>query len=218
MENPEQQQPQPQYQPQPEFTPPTPPAQPQYPQPEQPQTTVPSTDPGKTLGIVGFVFAFIFLHAIGLPLSIAGYVKSKKAGFSNPLALAGIILNSIFLVLLVPFILLGAITAISYSGITDRANNSTSQSSAATVVKWTELYNADNGTYPTRFADLENTSDITNSPTPFLFSPSSPNVVEFYSCGNVGNKVGYYDYDKQEVEYMYSGTANYMTQCVLTED
>ncbi|WP_052367237.1 DUF4190 domain-containing protein [Paraoerskovia marina] len=54
--------------------------------------------PGKTMGIVGLVLAF-FMPIVGLVLSIVAFVQSKKAGFSNGPALAGIILGAIFTIL-----------------------------------------------------------------------------------------------------------------------
>ena len=60
----------------------------------------PGEDPGKTLGIVSLVLAFI----IPLPGLIFGFVarsKSKKAGHSNGLALAGIILSIINIVVFI---------------------------------------------------------------------------------------------------------------------
>ncbi len=53
-------------------------------------------DPGKTLGIVGFVLAFVFALA-GLIVSIIARSKSVKAGYKNGLATAGIWLSAIFL-------------------------------------------------------------------------------------------------------------------------
>ncbi|THJ66663.1 DUF4190 domain-containing protein [Arthrobacter echini] len=64
----------------------------------------PAENPGRTLGIVGFILA-IFIAPVGLIISIIAFVKSRKAGMGNGLALAGIIIGAIFTVLLV----LGAI-------------------------------------------------------------------------------------------------------------
>ncbi len=55
-------------------------------------------DPGKTMGIVGLVLA-IFCSLIGLIVSIIAYNKSKKAGFKNNIALAGIIVGIVSIVL-----------------------------------------------------------------------------------------------------------------------
>lgn len=207
---------QPQYQPQPQPLTPTPqPVQPQYqqqvPQPNQ-------NDPGKTLGIVGFVFAFVGLQLVGLILSIIGFNKSKKAGFKNTLAFVGIILNAVFLVLgtlIVAFFI--AVTFVSYNGINSRANSSSAQAAAATVIKWTEIYQAENGTYPTNFSQLNSNSSVSQSSTPILFEPNSPSEIEFHTCGEAGNKVGYFDYAEKEVVYMYSGEADSSTQCIFSE-
>ncbi|MGO1971368.1 MAG: hypothetical protein ACTH2Q_00265 [Propionibacteriaceae bacterium] len=51
-------------------------------------------DPGKTLGIVGLVLAIIATW-IGLIVSVVAFKKSKKAGFSNGVAKAGIVVGII---------------------------------------------------------------------------------------------------------------------------
>ena len=61
--------------------------------------------PGKTLGIVGLVLAFLF-PLLGLILSIVARVQSKNAGVKNTPATVGIVLSIIFLVV-------GAIVAIA---------------------------------------------------------------------------------------------------------
>ena len=59
----------------------------------------PATDPGKTMGIVGLILSFLgCLSIVGLIVSIVARRKSKKAGFSNGIALAGIIVGAIILV------------------------------------------------------------------------------------------------------------------------
>ena len=58
----------------------------------------PIEDPGKTLGIVGFVLAFVFAIA-GIVVSAIARKKSKEAGFDNQLAKWGLILSIIFTVL-----------------------------------------------------------------------------------------------------------------------
>lgn len=51
-------------------------------------------DPGKTLGTVGLILAVI-MSWIGLIVSIVAFNKSKKAGFSNGVAKAGIVVGII---------------------------------------------------------------------------------------------------------------------------
>ena len=71
----------------------------------------PVADPGKGLGIAGFVLAFFGpLSLVGVILSIVGLVKSRRAGQKNGLALAGIILSAIVLVVST-VIIVGAVLA-----------------------------------------------------------------------------------------------------------
>jgi hypothetical protein len=54
--------------------------------------------PGKTLGIVGLIVA-IFANLIGLIISIIALNQSKKAGYKNTPALAGVIVGAVLFVL-----------------------------------------------------------------------------------------------------------------------
>ncbi|MDF2846505.1 MAG: hypothetical protein K0R97_487 [Oerskovia sp.] len=75
---------------------------PQAPAPQGYGTTAPATDPGKTLGIVGLVLSILGCTSlIGLILSIVALNKSKKAGYKNGIALAGIIVGAVLFVGLV---------------------------------------------------------------------------------------------------------------------
>jgi len=75
------------------------PAAPAAPAPAAPAPAAPAGDyPGKTLGIVGLILAFVFTLA-GLIVSIIAYNQSKAAGFKNTPAKVGLILSIIFLVL-----------------------------------------------------------------------------------------------------------------------
>lgn len=56
----------------------------------------PTENPGKTLGIVGFILSLIpFLNVVGLIISIVAMVKSRKARMGNGFALAGIIIGAL---------------------------------------------------------------------------------------------------------------------------
>ncbi|GAA1692454.1 hypothetical protein GCM10009808_06970 [Microbacterium sediminicola] len=63
----------------------------------QPPAT--SADPHRAIGIVGFVLSFVaVLNLVGLVLCIVGLVKSRRAGFLNRFALAGVIVAAVGLV------------------------------------------------------------------------------------------------------------------------
>lgn len=93
---------------QPEQVPPVNPpimSQPQYAQP------APTEDPGKTLSLVGVITA-VFIPIVGIPLAAVGMSKSKGAGYSGKLGLAGIIVGVVSILLsLVVFIALPIMAA-----------------------------------------------------------------------------------------------------------
>jgi hypothetical protein len=64
--------------------------------------------PGRTLGIVGLILAFV-ASPIGLVLSIIAMVQSKKAGAKNGFALAGIIIGVLGTIIIIAAII-GAIS------------------------------------------------------------------------------------------------------------
>ena len=81
------------------------PQQPQAPAPMQPtqppqpqQPAMAAVNPGQGLGIASLVCSLIGISLVGLILGIIALKKSKEAGMSNGMALAGIIISSIGLV------------------------------------------------------------------------------------------------------------------------
>jgi hypothetical protein len=62
-----------------------------------PPAAAPVSAPGKTLGIVGLVFAFLF-PLLGLILSIVAKVQSRGAGVKNTPSTVGIVLSIVFMV------------------------------------------------------------------------------------------------------------------------
>jgi hypothetical protein len=63
-------------------------------------TPQPAADPGNTLGIVGLILAIIpCTSTIGLVWSIVAFIISRRAGFQNSKALAGIIVGIAWIVL-----------------------------------------------------------------------------------------------------------------------
>ena len=57
-----------------------------------------AVNPGRTLGIVGFILAFLVSPA-GIIVSAIGLAKSRKSGNKNGLALAGLILSIVFFII-----------------------------------------------------------------------------------------------------------------------
>lgn len=190
-------------------------AQPPYQPPVQPP--VEQHNPGKTFGIVGFIFAFVGLQIIGLPLSIIAVVKSRKAGFKNPLAVAGIILNVVFL--LVTAGIIAAITMVAYQGVQVRAHSYAAETAAMSVMKQADAYNAEKGSYPQHTAAIKNVSSVTYATAPLTSAPSNPSTVAFYACGDTtGDKIEYWDYSTSRVLSMYTGTASATDTCTLATD
>lgn len=73
-------------------------------------------DPGKTLGIVGFVLAFI-AAPVGIVLSAMSKKKSREAGFPvSGLAKWGFILSIIFTILGILYIVFAVIAVIALGG------------------------------------------------------------------------------------------------------
>ncbi|WP_125775575.1 DUF4190 domain-containing protein [Antribacter gilvus] len=87
--------------------------------PVTPANGLAAEDPGKTLGIVGFVLAFL-LSVVGIIVSAIALKKSKEAGFSNGLAKAGIIVGIVVTILyvVVTIMLIAASAALVNSGVT----------------------------------------------------------------------------------------------------
>jgi prepilin-type N-terminal cleavage/methylation domain-containing protein len=131
-------------------------------------------------------------------------IKNKSQGFT--------IVE--LLIVVVVIAILAAITIVSYNGITNRANASAAKSTAASIQKKIELYQADQGRYPISVAEMSGSTDtdkawyITNgSLTPSGGAVSSSNGktrVQVVSCGNAtpaagnvtGAKITWYDYEK----------------------
>jgi hypothetical protein len=73
-------------------------------------------DPGRVLGIVGFVLSFFLVIDIaGLILSIIATVKSRRAGRTNGFAIAGIVIS------LCGILLVGGLTAVTVPTLVNAA-------------------------------------------------------------------------------------------------
>ena len=109
------------------------------------------------------------------------------------------------LIVIVVIAILAAITIVAFNGVTARANTSSAQAAASTVIKKIEAYQAEESTYPTSYATMTggngkswHVTGVTRSATqPITAKPTSPNTVDILMCGSpaVGVKVGYWKYD-----------------------
>src|SRR5690606_18808063 len=79
------------------------------------QQPAPAAQPGKTLGIVALVLAFV-AAPIGVILGIVALVHSKKAGQKNGLALAAIIVGAVVTVIWIIVVTLSIIAAAAALG------------------------------------------------------------------------------------------------------
>ena len=86
---------------------------PAYAQPTPAYAQSVAVNPGRTLGIVGFILAF-FVSPAGIIVSAIGLSKSRKSGNKNGLALAGLILSIVFFIIaiVVSVLLVGAAVAL----------------------------------------------------------------------------------------------------------
>jgi type IV pilus assembly protein PilA len=150
------------------------------------------------------------------------------------------------LIVIVVIGILAAITIVAYNGVTARANTTSAQAAASSVVKKVEAYNAEEAGYPADPTDLTGADpaevyaltgvsfDSAALSTSNL--PTSPSQVTFYRCGvdaaaaatnlatvtNVsGVRVDYWNYTSGAVEStsagIISGTVNtYNVTCYIT--
>jgi uncharacterized membrane protein len=97
-------------------------------------SVAPVENPGKTLGLIGFILTFIpALQLIGFILSIVGFNRSKKAGLPNGLAKAGIILGIIGIVAVVIIIVIAAVSAGNLAAFCTEHGNGTFDNNGVAV-------------------------------------------------------------------------------------
>ena len=121
------------------------------------------------------------------------------------------------LIVIVVIAILAAITIVAFNGVTARANTSSAQSAASTVVKKIEAYHAENAEYPTesQLTDTESNGKSWNA-SGILFDlesdkPSSPNTVTTSPCQPVvpgpvtGTSVSYWNYETDSLVTIKTG-------------
>jgi type IV pilus assembly protein PilA len=118
------------------------------------------------------------------------------------------------LIVVVGIAILAALSSVSYTGITNRANDSSAKSTLSGIKKKIELYNTDVGTYPISYTTLTNTaaqseswgikSGAIGSATPnptngtdYIQVQACRSSTATLSASNVtGTRLTYYEYDK----------------------
>jgi hypothetical protein len=109
------------------------------------QTPPPNPTGTNTLSVVGLVFAFI-APLVGLVLSIIGLTKSKKNHQSTGIAIAGIIVSSVFMLLVFPIMV--ALVLSTTVGIQQKARNTEREVDIKTLYGQVEAYYGQTGKYP----------------------------------------------------------------------
>jgi hypothetical protein len=130
---------------------PTPMQQP-YPQPQQPigqpayaQPAQQTPDGGHGLGIASLILSLLGFGLIGLILGIVGLSKSKKTGHTNGMAIAGIVLGSVSMVIVLPMV---GLILNNFQGVQARARDTQSMTRLNSLYsKLEEYYNEENA-YP----------------------------------------------------------------------
>jgi len=122
------------------------------------------------------------------------------------------------LIVVVVIAILAAITIVSYNGIQNRSNAAASLSTASSVAKKAESFNAVAGKYPAFPVDFSNSPATSSTPDGSLAGtgivladvatkPAKPATIEYRICENhTGAVVGYWDYVAKTRVLTYLGT------------
>lgn len=135
------------------------------------------------------------------------------------------------LVVIVVIGILAAITIVSYTGITQKANFASAQTAANNIRSKAEVYAVDGPTklYPASLSGLTGAattttyymSGVTFSGTLLAAAPATPSTVNYFRCGHSGTttapanlaaiatvtgaRVGYWDYTTSAITYVNIG-------------
>ena len=123
------------------------------------------------------------------------------------------------LIVIVIIAILAAITIVAYNGITARAHASAAQQAAQNVSNKAEAYNAENGVYPSTFAQMSSAASNTSYYLPssaytlatakMTAAPANDNAVNMQLCssgaGVVGNIIGYWNFSTNAIGTITAG-------------
>lgn len=109
------------------------------------------------------------------------------------------------LIVIVVIAILAAITIVAFNGVTARANSSSAQAAASTVLKKVEAYYAEKTSYPANTGVLTSasssepwyvaTDSVAFSTTTLAAQPTKPATVNVFTCSTGGMIVSYWKYD-----------------------
>jgi len=138
----------------------------------------------------------------------------NKIGIKSGANKIAIILSIIFSLFMAGVIIYSQLTAAPGPSKAEK-NTAASLSTAKTVIRAVGSYQRQEGSYPTEYNQASIDNNIRLSKTRITKDPGSTSYVEFYSCGDQGNAVGYWDYVKLSTEHLYVGSVTSLEGCTL---
>jgi len=110
------------------------------------------------------------------------------------------------LIVIVVIGILAGITVVAFNGVTARANATSAEAAASSVLKKAQAYNAEENGFPTTPGALTGAGAQTESygltgvtfttGTVSTTEPAGPSVLQFYTCDDaLGTQVAYWDYE-----------------------
>ena len=190
--------------------------QPTYPSPTPvgPQQPVSGENPGQLFGILSIVLTFLGISIVGIVLGVISRKKSKEVGASTTLGTIGLVFGIVTTVLgaLVFIGILVSIVLVGTNNVQDKAETSSTSEAAKQLMRYGELYNADNGKYATSVSELD-TSSLSEEATLVDTTPTAAGELQYVQCDDESAQVLYYDSNKASLGIEPLGTASAIIPC-----
>ena len=124
------------------------------------------------------------------------------------------------LIVIVIIAILTVVSLVAYNGLQNQAKTSAAKSTVDSVAKKAELYNTEEGKYPTQISDLTGAdtkksyyiaaTNVTELGSATFSSTTPTTTVKYEKCPGTGDptgaKISYYDYSKNNIETRVVGT------------
>jgi len=168
-------------------------------------------NPGQTFGILGIVFSFLFAP-IGFVFSIVSTIQSSKASAPKTLGIIGIILSTLFMIILLGVLVL---LGIAYRFYLHREQTSFNQTAAKTVQRKAETYRTLFDSYPATINDFARDDATRLNPDMIITdtNPTDDSSVKYQQCSPDGAQVTYYDSAERSLVVVPLGIAPSGTDC-----